>query len=64
MANLKKTHYTDKENLKMAFDFFDEDKNGSICLKELKKVFENIQEEATIINLIKEYDINKDGEVI
>lgn len=64
MANLKKGDYMSKENLKMAFDFFDENKDGSISLAELKRVFDGIQEETLIVSVIKESDMNGDGQVV
>ena len=64
MANLKENDYLNKENLKMAFDFFDQDHNGSISIDELKKVFVGIKEEAIVEAVLGQTDNNNDGEVI
>ena len=63
MANLKKEDYLDRENLKIAFDFFDEDHNGSISLNELKRIFVGINNESLNSDLIQLTDANNDGEI-
>jgi calcium-dependent protein kinase len=50
-------------NLKMAFNYFDTDKSGKISISELKKAFGNGYSEEMYKDLIKEFDLNKDGEI-
>lgn len=63
MANLKQSEYLDEKNLKMAFDFFDENHDGSISLTELKRIFSDIDEEELVEKIISINDANNDGEV-
>ena len=63
MANLKKNDYTNIENLKMAFDFFDENNDGSISLAELKRVFLGNDDELILSSIMAQADTNNDGEV-
>ena len=50
-------------NLKMAFNYFDEDKNGKISVMELKKALGFSCSIEIFKDLIKEFDENKDGEI-
>ena len=63
MANLTKQEYMNKQNLKMAFDFFDENHDGNISMRELKRIFSTVQSQAALENIINEIDFNKDGKV-
>jgi len=53
-----------EENIKYAFNFFDVDKSGHICLGELKKIFKKIDEEGKIDDLFKGIDTGDDKEVL
>ena len=50
-------------NLKMAFDFFDENHDGSISTAELRRVFSKTKGEDLLKSIIDETDANNDGEV-
>jgi calcium-dependent protein kinase len=57
------TLYT-KQNLKMAFDFFDKDKSGKLSVEEIKIILGGKEEDNEyIIQVVSEVDTNKDGEV-
>ena len=65
-ATINKEKLLTEKNLKMAFDFFDKDKNGRICAKELKSILKegNVNtKESVWKNMIKEIDLNKDGHI-
>ena len=64
MANLKRSCYMNEANLKMVFDFFDENHDGSISISELQRVFSGIEEEALFDNVVDLADTNKDGLVL
>lgn len=64
MANLKKNDYTNSENLKTAFNLFDDDKDGLISIAELKRVFLGAKEEAIISAAISQTDSNNNGKVL
>lgn len=54
------------EELRIAFSAFDTDKNGSISIAELKKMMSKLDHALTkeeVEGLIKDIDLNKDGEV-
>lgn len=53
-----------EENLKEAFDFYDQDKDGQITLSELQKVFGGLCEEQALLRLIQEVDANHDNQVL
>ena len=63
MANLKQREYMDEENLKMTFDFFDENHDGKISLSELQRIFSGTKQDVIIENILKLSDTNNDGEV-
>jgi len=63
MANMKKQDFTNASNLRMAFDFFDENHDGSISVSELQRVFSGIKGEDILNRIIGETDSDKDGEV-
>ena len=63
MANLKQREYMDEENLKMTFDFFDENHDGKISLSELQRIFSGTKQDVIIENILMLSDTNKDGEV-
>lgn len=63
MANLGKNEYMNKQNLKMAFDFFDENNDGNISINELKRIFSNSKEQSELEHIIEEADLNNDGQV-
>lgn len=63
MANLEKNDCVNKSNLKLAFDFFDEDHSGTISEDELKRIFIGLKGTDDIKKIIKEVDINNDGEI-
>ena len=50
-------------NLRMAFNYFDSDRSGKISCGELKKALGNGYTEETYKDLIREFDLNKDGEI-
>ena len=52
-----------KQNLKMAFDFFDENNDGNISINELKRIFSNSKEQSELEHIIEEADLNNDGQV-
>ena len=64
-AAIQKDQLLNNERLETVFKIFDQDKSGKISLEEFKVVFEkaNYIEEDELIELIKEVDINDDGEV-
>jgi len=64
MANMKKNDYLNSENLKLAFDFFDENNDGNISAEELLRVFNGVKSADAIKELIKEIDSDNDGQVL
>ena len=63
MANINTSILEDESKLQEAFNFFDEDKSGSISVEELKKVFGDNEDFKTVQKLLCETDLNNDGEV-
>eukprot|EP00826_Nyctotherus_ovalis_P023587 TRINITY_DN1813_c0_g1_i4.p1 TRINITY_DN1813_c0_g1~~TRINITY_DN1813_c0_g1_i4.p1 ORF type:complete len:279 (-),score=73.64 TRINITY_DN1813_c0_g1_i4:177-1013(-) len=63
VANMKKNDSLNNESMKQAFDFFDENNDGSISAEELQRVFSGITKADVIEGLIKEVDSNNDGQV-
>ena len=51
--------------LKLAFDYFDVDKNGQITLKELKKIFKESSDfpEEEFNKCLKDSDLDSDGQI-
>lgn len=49
--------------LRKTFDFYDEDKNGYITYDELQKVFEPLQTEENLKEIIKEVTANNDNKI-
>jgi hypothetical protein len=65
-ATINKEKLLTEKNLKMAFDFFDKNKNGRISAKELKSILKegNVNtKESVWKNMIKEIDLNQDGQI-
>lgn len=65
-ASIDKEKLLTEKNLKMAFDFFDRDKNGSISAQELKFILgdNNINiKDIVWKKMIKEIDLNEDGQI-
>ena len=65
-ATINKEKLLTEKNLKMAFDFFDRNKNGRISAKELKYILKdgNVNTNDSVWkNMIKEIDLNKDGQI-
>lgn len=63
-ATLSENVIYSKENLKKAFDMFDLDGSGKICLNEMASVFkENVVDKNTMMEFMKEADRNSDGEI-
>ena len=63
MANLKRKDCINESNLKIAFDFFDENHDGNISVAELQRIFCGIQGEVVLENIMGETDANNDGQV-
>ena len=63
MANVSYKDCSDDYNLKIAFDFFDKDHNGSISMDELKSVFMGEGGDDEVSKIMKMVDSNDDGEV-
>ena len=63
MANISKETYMNKDNLKLAFNFFDENNDGSISIKELQRIFSKSSKNV-LDGVMSENDSNGDGEVL
>lgn len=63
MANIQMNVLESEENLKEAFNFFDEDKSGKISKQELKKVLGETENLDTLQKLLFDTDLDNDGEV-
>ncbi len=63
MANININILESEEKLKECFNFFDENRNGSISNIELLKIFESTNEAELINKLLKETDLDNNGEV-
>ena len=63
MANISKEMIFSEHNLRMAFNYFDEDKNGAISIDELLDSFNGLIDEKSISKVLKGFDIDNDGEV-
>lgn len=61
MANMRQNNSLNKDKLKLAFDFFDENHDGSISVEELQRVFSGIKKADVMEGLVKEVDSNSDG---
>ena len=64
-AAMSKERLLTKENLQNAFNLFDKDKSGKICIEELRNVLGadiNISNEVWT-QIISEIDVNNDGEI-
>lgn len=64
MANLHRNNCINERNLKIAFDFFDENKDGNISAAELQRIFSGIKGEDILEGIMCEPDTNNDGQVI
>jgi calcium-dependent protein kinase len=64
-AAIEKEKLLSDERLETVFKIFDEDKSGKISVDEFQKIFEkaNYIENDELIELIKESDLNDDGEI-
>jgi len=65
---LDKERLLSKENVKLAFDLFDQDRSGYISKNELKTVLgrgreEQINNDNVWNAILKEIDINQDGQI-
>ncbi len=60
---MNKHDFTNATNMKMAFDFFDENHDGSISVKELQRVFCGLKGEEVLKSIIGETDSDNDGQV-
>ena len=63
MANLQRKDLINESNLKIAFDFFDENHDGNISVSELQRIFSGIQGEVVLTNIMGDTDANNDGQV-
>ena len=63
MANISKEMIFSEHNLRMAFNYFDEDKNGSISIEEIIDTFNGLIDEKSICKILKGFDKDGDGEV-
>ena len=63
MANINIHILESEEHLNEAFNFFDEDKNGSISNKEIKKILGECEDSDVIQKILFDTDLNNDGEV-
>ena len=58
--------YLKEDHLRTAFEYFDKDNSGSISIDEIKQVLssdEFLIPDAEIEKIVKEVDMNKDGQV-
>ena len=64
-AAIEKEQLLCDERLETVFKIFDEDKSGKISVEEFQKVFDkaNYVDQEELIELIKEVDINDDGQI-
>ena len=64
-AAIEKEQLLSDERLETVFKIFDEDKSGKISLDEFRKVFDNSTyiKETELVELIRDFDINDDGEI-
>jgi len=63
VANLRRQQISSEQNLKEAFNFFDERQRGFIDIDDLRRIFGGICREATLRNIVEDADINNDGTV-
>lgn len=63
LANLKRKDFLDEENLRLAFNFFDENHDGQISVSELRRVFTGIKGDVVLKEIIGETDTDNDGQV-
>lgn len=66
LATINKKKMITEERIKQAFDIFDQDKNGSITLEEIKTVLGNIDNEFDDLvwkDIIKDIDKDNNGEI-
>ena len=63
MDNIQMNVLESEENLKEAFNFFDEDKSWKISKQELKKVLGETENLDTLQKLLFDTDLDNDGEV-
>eukprot|EP00826_Nyctotherus_ovalis_P008806 TRINITY_DN12290_c0_g1_i6.p1 TRINITY_DN12290_c0_g1~~TRINITY_DN12290_c0_g1_i6.p1 ORF type:complete len:258 (+),score=61.15 TRINITY_DN12290_c0_g1_i6:1337-2110(+) len=63
MANLQRNNCINEKNLKIAFDFFDENHDGNISVAELQRIFRGIKGEDILENVMRGTDTNNDGQV-
>lgn len=63
VGNFQRSNVISLNMLKQAFDFFDEDGNGQISTAEVKRVFSACAEDGVILSIVKEADLNNDGQI-
>jgi len=63
IANMRVKSALKEDNLKAAFDFYDEQKTGRITLTELRRVFGGVCDDIILVQLLKEVDSDNDNEV-
>ena len=63
MANISKEMIFSEHNLRMAFNYFDEDKSGSISIEEIISTFNGLIDEKSINKILKGFDTDTNGEV-
>ena len=64
LANLRKNDYRNRESLKIAFDYFDTNHDGSIPLLEFKRVFGGMKEETIINTVISKFGNENDNVIL
>lgn len=66
-ATVNKKNLINKENLKIAFDFFDSNKSGTLDINEIKEVLNLLNKKegknSEVNKVMSEIDINNDGEI-
>jgi Ca2+-binding EF-hand superfamily protein len=63
VANLHAKTDLKEDNLKKAFDFYDQDGNGQITVEELTRIFGAVCDSKTLQAIIEEVDVNHDKQV-
>ena len=63
MANISKEMLFSEHNLRMAFNYFDEDKSGAISIEEIINTFNGLIDIKSIDTILKGFKTNEEGEV-
>ena len=58
-----KSTVLDRENLQIAFNLFDTDGSGTISVEEIRKLLGGTENDAQLMEIIQEVDIDGDGEI-